>query len=314
MQKRKRIFMGIVAVILCLTLVSSCLVSGVFAKYATKTSAAGTISFTTMGVTVELDIDETKLEAIGASYSSAANHNESIGVCNLVLNNLQLKPGDDLSDVIKFTITGKPNVYCKVILDINCDFDPVDFYVPMHNTGGGYVMQYCMPLGFTFGYRSLTGATVTPKYKYYTDAYAVYGSDASYINPEALIYFGAYESSEMYYDFQYDPGFVITGVMDYYDYSGTDLAFEKVFAPSTTEDISFTSYDGAKINGFDFGFKWPEHTDYLGYDCDLIDTEFAKKGSSLNISYSIRVEQVTAEYHTDWYENTSDKWYTWAGY
>ena len=52
MQKKNKIFMGIVATLLCLTLMSSCLVSGIFAKFAFDKTFGANVVFKKWGITV----------------------------------------------------------------------------------------------------------------------------------------------------------------------------------------------------------------------------------------------------------------------
>ena len=65
MQKRNKILMIIVSTLLCLTLISSNILSGIYAKYATKSERIfSDISLKQFGVTVNMVVDETELESV----------------------------------------------------------------------------------------------------------------------------------------------------------------------------------------------------------------------------------------------------------
>ena len=57
MRKRNKILMATVSVLLCLVLVTTCGLSGIYAKYTTKDSASLTVGFKKLGVNVLVDVN-----------------------------------------------------------------------------------------------------------------------------------------------------------------------------------------------------------------------------------------------------------------
>lgn len=87
MQKKKRVVMIVVATVLCLTLISSCLVSGVFAKYAKKGVGSVTSPLKSFDIKTVVDVPTNSLWGTKSDVSGEAG---AIQVQNGILN-----PGDD---------------------------------------------------------------------------------------------------------------------------------------------------------------------------------------------------------------------------
>ena len=87
MQKKKRVVMIVVATVLCLTLISSCLVSGIFAKYSKKGVGSVTSPLKSFDIKTIVDVPTNSL---WGAKSDVSGESGAIQVQNGILN-----PGDD---------------------------------------------------------------------------------------------------------------------------------------------------------------------------------------------------------------------------
>ena len=170
MRKRNKILMMAISSLLCLTLISSCLVSSIFSKYVTEDSVGGTVAFKKWGVTITADVKDGLPATVTGEDGSAT----------VTISGLNMKPGDDFSDAIRFTITGTPEVKCRVTVLTRFSYGSVPGTsavnaMQMSGTECGYPNEefcYFMPVGLTFGtgYYNSQNKTYTP---------TVYGKDAN---------------------------------------------------------------------------------------------------------------------------------------
>ena len=156
MRKFNKILMATVSVLLSLVLVSTCLVSGVFAKYTTKKARTMTVGFEAFGVTLSMDLSDAIKSAGGAITNKASK-----GITfEASVSALAMAPGDAFYDAIKVCITGTPNVpvevkmTCKIVYPDGVDADKNG----VADNGNAYVFDKSitgqsnnscfMPLGF----------------------------------------------------------------------------------------------------------------------------------------------------------------------
>ena len=119
MQKKNKALMMAVSTLLCLTLISSCLVSSVFAKYVTKDTATATAVIEKFGVTLSVSsLSTTDQEKYGVTVTDNSTPNlKNAGVYSITVSGLKMGPGDTINDLISFTIGGKANVDCQLKID-----------------------------------------------------------------------------------------------------------------------------------------------------------------------------------------------------
>ena len=277
MRKKNKILMMAISSLLCLTLISSCLVSSIFSKYVTTDTASVSTVFKKWGVNVEVDVNDDLEYTVNGG--------------TVTISDINIKPGDDFSDAVRFTITGTPEVKCKV--QIGCNI----VYVYKNNnssTNSNYKYsnfrvssdlasapanddKYFMPIGFTFA---------APKSRTSTD----------YIIPRTIVvspwreYTGinpSSSSSPLGMDTTEKAiANAIKGKMNGFDgSSSTDTAgsggyyCSKSFTNSNANKIEFFASSGnttTPINTFEFGFYWP-------YEYDGSETEIAKYDEYSNI-------------------------------
>ena len=143
MRKSNRILMIIVSILLALTLMSSCLLSGVFAKYVTKNTAWSTMYFKKFGVTITADVSE--------AVEARVDPDPDEGALTVQVSNLKMRPGDEFFDAIHFTISGTSDVKLRLRISVNISsgYTAANFTVPV-GVGGLEADTSYMPIGFTF--------------------------------------------------------------------------------------------------------------------------------------------------------------------
>ena len=304
MQKKNKILRRIVSALLCLTLISSCLVSSIFAKYVkTATGNISSVGIKKFGVTVDMVVDEAKLKRVfGDDYISAddlkkltaeeqkeakankvwlevsTDAQKQAGVNTVTIHNLALKPGDDLTgkqtgdsiyDLVQFTIGGTANVDCRVIIDADFVYDYTEFVYDGTN-------KY-MPFIFTSRVNETDGGCSSIYNLSLNNENVAPGWSLEY---PWILNFPLYTAKgDM-------GGNTDRETMDNYAY--------KDF--SAGDDIKF-NYDGAEVKKVNFGVKWPfykEYTDVNGKleNYDERDTIISQNpDAKLDLSYTVKVEQ-----------------------
>ena len=146
MQNRNKVLMIIVAVLLCLTLISTSMLSGVFAKYSTENGHKfNAIRLKAFGIT--LTVDPSALANVGATVGDPVKTDEEISV---LVENLQLVPGYILDDALHISVTGTPrvNAELKITCEIISPYENEKNYFPQSTSG--VAATYFMPIGFTY--------------------------------------------------------------------------------------------------------------------------------------------------------------------
>ena len=108
MRKVNRIMMATVSVLLALVLLTTSILSGVYAKFMETDTTSINAGFKALGVSVDLTFDETKISqhdiTVSPSYEDAENKEEAIeadkkdGQYTVTLSGVRLAPGDNLDD------------------------------------------------------------------------------------------------------------------------------------------------------------------------------------------------------------------------
>ena len=146
MQNRNKVLMIIVAVLLCLTLISTSMLSGVFAKYVTE-DGHGFKAIRLKAFGISLTVDPSALANAGATVGDPVKTDEEISV---LVENLQLVPGYILDDALHISVTGTPrvNAELKITCEIINPYENEENYFPQSTSG--VADTYFMPLGFTY--------------------------------------------------------------------------------------------------------------------------------------------------------------------
>ena len=139
MRKANKIIMAIVSTLLTLTLVSSCILSGLYAKYVTKESSSATVSFKKFGVTITHGTD------LNTQYDTSARD----GIVEIKVNTGDSKliaPGTR-GALVWFRVKGSPEVAYSV--DFSGSIDIGDGYTSYIEDANGNAIEY-FPIRFRY--------------------------------------------------------------------------------------------------------------------------------------------------------------------
>ena len=303
MQKRNKILMIAVSSLLCLTLISSCLVSGVFARYVTKDSAKVSTVFKKWGVTITATPGSSLVQELNFDQADITSFNNGV---SFTATGVNIKPGDDFSNAIRFTITGTPEVRCKVIVTFHFEYGKNNYTFIKTGTN-----KYDMPVGFTFGALDGNNNYVVPNkngnnviyltnlgpWRTYTGTSP--STVGNSITADSMV---AMDKTEWIYAYDVENLIDVTCTKNIG--SGKDSYFEKIFEPNT--EIAFYADAGntaTKIKTLEFGFAWPYEYGTGATEIDNYD-ELANKvaanikndtGTDKNlfkIKYTVSIEQI----------------------
>jgi hypothetical protein len=149
MRKVNKILMATVSILLCLVLISTSVVSGIFAKFAINNKGSAIASLKAFGATLTMTVDETKLKKAGATVKT--DEDKQNVTKSVTITGLKMAPGVELDKIINIELTGTPTVNCRFKLDIDLDFDKNKFIIPggvFDEIGQSYMY---FPVEFSFG-------------------------------------------------------------------------------------------------------------------------------------------------------------------
>ena len=149
--------MIIVLILLCLVLITTNVVSGIFAKYTLTKSVKMTLGFERMGIKVEIDIDE--------DLRDASTVEEFDGGMTIQISDFAMKPGDSFEDALKLSASGSPTESAILSIDVIVTYADGAFVIPAGAFASVDDAEFCMPIGFTVGSYNTEGV--------YTFEYAV---------------------------------------------------------------------------------------------------------------------------------------------
>lgn len=274
-KRFNKILMMTVAILLCFVLISTSVVSGIFAKYVITKSAGATVSLKAFGVTLTV-------EGAQGSVSYSPSGSTSADAVSVTVTGLQLVPGQTVDDVLKVTITGngttssKPNVDA-VRLKIKVKSENVTKFSVAKSaiksaTAVDFATANFVPIGFRI-YSGTAAATSTTT-KDFSKTWKTPASDAAFAT---VIRDGIVSS-----------GFGFTAVDDSTDDTAVKTIYDK--------NNSITSLNVKYLN---FGFSCVADntgmpSDVSAVEADLIQTHLSTINSTaqLKITFTVSLEQV----------------------
>lgn len=152
MKKATKRLMMVVAILLCLVLISTSVVSGVFARFVIQKSASTSVGFTNFGITVDLVTS-------GLTQKSKVLKGDTV---TATYNEITLKPSDDFSEAFKITIDGTPKVKTLITVDVVIDYDVSKFQIPTGKFDAITSATNYIPVGFKVN-NAYASATVSSK-------------------------------------------------------------------------------------------------------------------------------------------------------
>ncbi len=136
-------FMRIASVLMILTLISTCAISGTFAKYTTSATAADTARVAKWGVVIKTWDTDSKTSAFTNNYDDT--------VVSTVVTDQLVAPGTKNETGIKFSITGQAETDLKLNFDFNVTDDvivPAGTYLDW-TTGNSTTDQFTLDEDYT---------------------------------------------------------------------------------------------------------------------------------------------------------------------
>jgi hypothetical protein len=277
MKKVNKILMAVIAILLSLVLISTSVVSGIFARFVIQKSVEAPIIFRKFGVSLKMEVDS---DLQSKSTPTWKQLGDSIMV---TLDKLTLSPGDDFSDALKFTISGTPNVNVKLKIIVGVEVPSYDHWqIPEGQTFESFTIdsKYFLPVGFTIAANPTTA----------NDKYALKPWYNSNVNTD----FGTTSTLK---------NKIAAGIGD--KISGSTVSGNTVsidFPKATTTSTPTLTIDNTATSQFYLGFEWP--MDYTVFDNDgntLYSSELldvisvalskSKYDQTINLTYRVLLEQ-----------------------
>lgn len=276
MRRANKILMAAVAILLCLVLITTSVVSGVFAKYAIKKQASTSVGLEKFGVELGITVQPELITTVGTNNVVTVNDGENVSV---TITNLTMSPGMKFYDAIKIHADGHTTVATQFKMTFSISFTKDDFKV----NGTSY-----MPLGFRLTAFNSSGGRIEKH-----DKVAVAHPFLANYAPKRVSYAIANNTAD-YIDFSHT---------EKDDYSTNYVT--KDFAADT--DVVFKTKKlttNVDINDFSVGFYYPlDATDetsknLTGSNAGNIDkwsTALASSGKNLTatINYTISLTQTS---------------------
>lgn len=278
MRKANRIMLKAVAILLCLVIFTTCIVSSTFAKFVITKSTKTEMTLEQFGVTLQVEVN-----------GDVASIDDSLSVINgnslaITLNPLDMLPGSTYDHAIKVTVSeNNRSVPVKITTYFSLKIHP-DLYLNKSEFADASMttaQRYYMPLEFTIGNftgtdeKTYNSQNVTNSWRHSSTATDLEKTIESEMLDDIKTMFNAIDASKLMETVNNDTRYYM---MKTYD---------------TTTPIVFK--DGSHSIGF--GFKWPliENDDVRSY----METKIADIASEieeneeypLQAVYIIKIEQ-----------------------
>lgn len=280
MKKANRILMATVAVLLSLVLITTSVVSGIFARFTVLQEAKTKMTLNKFGVSLGLTLSDEFVALLGGE--DAVDDMTTVNGDSISINitNLKMAPGDIWDKAFNVSIDGTPTVDCRFKFDVDLNLDADKFTIPAGECGLTKETDH-FPIYFTR--YSLDSNSVYTNSVYFSDT--LVGDDiSSKKNVEGVLHaqlvFGGIYFSDLIDDGKDGKALILDFEKDneiFFNYAGFD--FKRV------PYISFKS--------FDLGFQWPFETDDLTNKKDTYIVDHNKEtGIGFTYVLTISLEQV----------------------
>ena len=111
-RRANKILMSIVLILLCLVLITTSVVSGIFAKYTVSKQILMMFGFESFGVKIDISFSKDLIDLTKTTPPQLTITGED--TAQVVIKTLMLRPGDSYDDAITFTISGNPTANAEV--------------------------------------------------------------------------------------------------------------------------------------------------------------------------------------------------------
>lgn len=266
MRKINKIMMITVSILLTLVLITSSVVSGTFAKYASSGQSSATARVAKWGAVVEITAN--RPEGVTGTDGDAIIFSTDA---------LKMGPGSDYSDLMTVKFSGTAEVRLKVKITVGVVFDEKVMKIPANVADSREAAdQYkCfLPMGTTFDAKNGEIALENAK---------SYLSNPWFEKPENSPNMAIALENAIVKGFEKNAGFKAVG-----------STAEKEFAPN--ESISFT-INNQVADTFVLGFEWPSIDTNSATTYDYKEIAMYIMGTfpdvaNIGITYTVTVEQV----------------------
>ena len=269
MKKANKILMTSVAILLCLVLISTTVLSGIFARFVVMRGMDSTMGFKRFGVELSLTVDPTFESAIGSSNVKKVYDGNSV---TITITNVKMAPGDDYSDALRIHLSGTPNVNTKFTMSFSgITYTDTAFAVPAdRGFRSDIVGKIFFPIAIRFGYLNefydATSSWRNSKYESTRNAVATFINENIALDEKPNNY-SAVKTFE----------------------KGVPIAFHTI-----DQSTSATN-----INDFGLGFCWNFETTrditpkLSKTETDQLATYFAEKNPTFTFKVTVKVEQTS---------------------
>ena len=309
MRRVNKILMATVAILLCLVLISTSVVSGIFAKYVIVKDAQISAVIQKFGVKVYLDTSGAK--AAGAVVNPSTNGDEA----SVSITGLNLKPGDNIYDALKIRFEGSTTVPLKVTIMFHSTVVLGNNQFRILATDGiGDIKDtvHIMPVGFKCGAENITfDDDGKESIEYIIDSRANATTSEGYVTNLAPYFHQAADNIELRLAQYLNSKLGVTILKyEYKDNNGNSKYDRHVYQEfEAGERIAFKG-----ANTLVFGFEWPEtYTTSITreitnadktkktvtYDEDTLNRVSAflsqnDKDKTIPITFTVKIEQTGA--------------------
>jgi hypothetical protein len=114
-KKANRIMMMAVSLLLALVLLTTCVLSGIYAKYVTQSEVSTKVAIKKLGLTINVKEKSPTIKKVQETKQG--------NFISLTYSSLNIRPGVQEPDLIKFFISGTPTVPVRVTVRVNVTTD-----------------------------------------------------------------------------------------------------------------------------------------------------------------------------------------------
>ena len=154
MKKSNKILMATVAILLSLVLISTSIVSGIFARFVIEKSGSTAIKFNKFGVELGLEIDQALYDAIDGIESDNVTLKQDGDSISVEISNIKMAPGDAFYKAFNISISGTPTVDCRFKLDVDLIYEFEKFLLPTDDFDVSEETNIYFPIRFSQTYKN----------------------------------------------------------------------------------------------------------------------------------------------------------------
>lgn len=273
-KKANRIMMIAVSLLLALVLLTTCVLSGIYAKYVTQSEVPTKIVIKKLGLTINVKENDTVISKVQETKQG--------NFVSLTYSSFNIRPGVEENGLIKFFISGTPTVPVRVTVRVNVTTDercmvPESVTLNSNDTDAVYI-PFTFKVGTvseSWGVGNLAVVAGAPF------------SAASCAELDEQIESAVAESIKTRMN---SDTAVANDANGYY--------VSKDFTRDANGNVAPIAFNSSDRKGIAFGFKWPIDANDKSSDDDLIETYLAKKfgtdGVPLTFTFTVSIEQIGA--------------------